>query len=84
MRRKTVMSNEGGKTVMSNMVTFCTCTDLSCPFHPTNHDKGCTPCIAKNIKENEVPTCLFKKADPDYAGEGYKFEDFARLVLEKK
>ena len=74
----------GGKTVMSNMVTFCTCTDLSCPFHPTNHDKGCTPCIAKNIKENEVPTCLFKKADPDYAGEGYKFEDFARLVLEKK
>ena len=69
---------------MSNKVTFCTCTDLSCPFHPTNHDKGCTPCLAKNIKENEVPTCLFKKADPDYAGEGYKFEDFAKLVFGKE
>ena len=65
---------------MSNQVPFCTCDDTSCSFHPTNHDKGCTPCIAKNIKENEVPTCIFKKADPDYAGPGYKVKDFAQLV----
>lgn len=30
------------------MSNNCTCTDLKCPFHPTNHDKGCTPCINKN------------------------------------
>jgi len=30
-------------------VTMCTCGDASCPNHPTCHDKGCTPCIAKNL-----------------------------------
>jgi len=67
-----------------NQVPFCTCTDTSCPFHPTNHENGCTPCIAKNLKEGEIPTCFFKKVDPDYRGPGYKVEDFAKLVSEKK
>ena len=66
---------------MSNQVKFCTCTDLTCPLHPTNHDKGCTPCIADNLKDNEIPTCFFKKVEPDYKGGGWSFEDFARLVL---
>ena len=30
---------------MCNISTFCTCKDSSCPFHPTNHDKGCAPYI---------------------------------------
>lgn len=67
-----------------NQVPFCACTDTSCPFHPNNHENGCTPCIAKNLKEGEIPTCFFKKADPNYQGPGYKVEDFAKLVSEKK
>ena len=66
---------------MTNQPKFCTCNDTSCPFHPNNHDKGCEPCIAKNLKMNEIPICFFKKADPDYKGPGYSVEDFARLVL---
>lgn len=64
-------------------VEFCTCGDLNCPNHPNNHDQGCTPCILKNIREKEVPTCLFNVADPERKREGYHFEDFARVVLEK-
>ena len=66
---------------MTNPSKFCTCTDTSCSFHPTNHDKGCAPCIAKNLKHDESPTCFFKKADLDYNGPGYTAEDYARLVL---
>ena len=69
---------------MSNPAKFCTCTDLDCPFHPTNHDKGCAPCIAKNLKEDEIPSCFFNKVDKDYDGGSYHFEDFARLVTEKE
>ena len=60
---------------------FCTCTDLSCPFHPSNHDKGCTPCIAKNLKEREIPTCFFKAVGHPKPTENWHFEDFAALIL---
>ena len=69
---------------MKNLSPFCTCTDLACPMHPTNHERGCGPCVAVNLKDHEIPSCFFKKEDPDYKGPGYKFEDFARLVSEKK
>ena len=46
-------------------VAFCTCNDRKCPFNPVNHDKGCTPCIAKNLHEHEIPTCLFNAISPD-------------------
>jgi len=36
-------------------VPFCTCVDYECPAHPVNHDKGCTPCIAKNLAEKCIP-----------------------------
>lgn len=62
---------------------FCTCSDYSCEFHPRNHDKGCTPCIAKNRREREVPSCLFNMLDLKHKPEGYHFEDFAKAVLEK-
>lgn len=29
------------------MKTFCTCANKACPLHPTQHDKGCSPCIEK-------------------------------------
>ena len=68
---------------MKNLSKFCTCTDLKCPFHPTNHDKGCAPCIADNLRDNEIPSCFFNKVDADYRGGSYTFEDVARLVLAK-
>ena len=46
-------------------VPFCTCTDHACPCHPVNHDRGCTPCIAKNLRQHEVPSCLFRAVSPD-------------------
>ena len=41
-------------------VAFCTCTDHACPNHPTNHDRGCTPCIAKCLSQHEIPTCFYR------------------------
>lgn len=61
---------------------FCTCSDTACPFHPTNHDKGCTPCILKNHKEREVPSCLFNMVGRSERCEGYHFEDFALSVVD--
>ena len=60
---------------------LCTCKDLSCPFHPTNHDRGCAPCIAKNLKRREIPSCFFHLAEKEHVGDGYGFEDFAESVL---
>ncbi len=64
---------------MSNVV-FCTCNETGCPNHPTNHDKGCTPCIEKNLREREIPACFFKKAGGVKPTEGWHFEDFAALI----
>ncbi|MGI6118588.1 MAG: DUF6485 family protein [Bilifractor sp.] len=50
---------------MHNLSGFCTCQNLDCPLHPTRHDKGCTPCISKNLGlSSQTPTvrtsgCLF-------------------------
>lgn len=68
---------------MNDLSPFCTCTDLKCPLHPTNHDRGCAPCIAKNLKDNEIPSCFFKKAAPGYKPDSYFFEDFADAVMNK-
>ena len=68
---------------MKNLSPFCTCTDLSCPLHPTNHERGCGPCIADNLKDREIPSCFFHLAG-EYKGDSYTFEDFARLVLERE
>ena len=65
---------------MSNLSEFCTCKDTKCPLHPTNHDKGCSLCIAKNLKLREIPSCFFNVADPDMKRKGYSFEDFAEVV----
>ena len=44
---------------MENLSTFCSCTNLACPLHPTKHDKGCAPCIQKNLRLKEMPNCFF-------------------------
>lgn len=65
---------------MPNTVPFCTCTDTACPCHPSNHDKGCTPCIAKNLREGEIPSCFHKDIDFPKPTDGWHYEDFAALV----
>ena len=64
-----------------NLSEFCTCKDTACPLHPANHDKGCSLCIAKNIKKKEIPSCLFNAANGYPSKEGYSFEAFAKLIL---
>ena len=66
-----------------NSANFCTCITISCPLHPTKHDKGCTPCIQKNLKLKEIPTCFQLLIDPENKREGDTFEDFAKAVLTK-
>ena len=61
-------------------VPFCTCTDTKCPCHPSNHDKGCTLCIAKNLKAREIPSCFFHAAGGEKPTENWFFEDFAALI----
>ncbi len=66
---------------MKHPSDFCTCGDRACPMNPANHDRGCSPCIAKNLREREIPSCFFNLVGyPENAG-SYRFEDFARAVL---
>ena len=68
---------------MENTHPFCTCKNLRCPLHPARHDKGCTPCICKNLRLKEVPNCFFHRAGHAEKRSGDSYEDFARLVLEQ-
>ena len=68
---------------MGNLSKFCTCRDTKCPLHPTNHDKGCSPCISKNLRLREVPNCYFNLIGDTQGRDSYYIEDFARAVLEK-
>lgn len=65
---------------MANLSAFCTCKNTGCPLHPTKHDKGCTPCIAKNLKLNELPNCFFNKVEGSERRKGDTFTDFANAV----
>ena len=42
---------------------FCTCGNMACPLHPAKHDRGCAPCIQKNLRLREVPNCFFNLLD---------------------
>ena len=68
---------------MSSTGSFCTCTDTKCPLHPTNHNKGCAPCVAKNLSQREIPSCFFKLVETEHKGSNYGFEEFAKAVLGK-
>lgn len=50
---------------MENLKHFCTCRDLNCKLHPTNHSKGCDPCIKKNLNAGEIPSCFFRLVSDD-------------------
>jgi len=66
---------------MGNISGFCTCDKLDCPLHPTKHDKGCAPCISKNLKLRELPNCFFNTVDGAEKRIGDSYADFAHLVL---
>ena len=68
---------------MENLSKFCSCKNTDCPLHPTKHNKGCAPCIAKNLKLNEVPNCFFNLVKDSNLRKGDSFEDFANAVLKK-
>ena len=62
--------------------TFCTCPDLNCPHHPNRHAAGCTPCIAKNLRDHEIPACFWYKVGTEGGAEtDYTFEKFAAHVM---
>lgn len=66
---------------MENLSSFCTYKDLKCPLHPTNHDKGCSLCINKNLKQKEIPNCFFNMVEGTEKTNGYSFYDFAEMVI---
>lgn len=68
---------------MDKLSKFCSCQNTDCPVHPTKHDKGCTPCIAKNLKLHEIPNCFFNLVENSDLRTGDSFEDFAKTVLQK-
>lgn len=59
---------------------FCTCGDTSCPLNPVNHDLGCTPCVTKNLRLGEIPTCFFNAVGHEKPTGGWSAKDFARLI----
>ena len=63
---------------------FCTCTDHRCPFHPVNHGQGCDPCIQKNLRLKEIPSCFFHDIDAEKPTPKWHYEDFAALVEKAK
>lgn len=69
---------------MNNLSEFCSCTNMKCPLHPTMHDKGCAPCIKKNLGLNEIPNCFFNLLEGADTRSGDSFRDFAHLVLRKQ
>lgn len=66
---------------MENLSEFCTCSDLKCRLHPTNHDKGCSLCVSRNLELKLIPNCFFNLVKNSEVKDGYTFYDFAKLVL---
>ncbi len=76
------MSEIDAETKKSWSSPFCTCVDTACPNHPSNHTKGCAPCVAACVAKREIPVCFFRKIQPDMSrDQDYSFEGFARFVL---
>lgn len=66
---------------MGALSSFCTCKKLTCPLHPTNHNKGCAPCISKNLKLKEIPSCFFNTIPDTQNRAGDSYKDFAALIF---
>lgn len=61
--------------------SFCTCPDDKCPNNPANCTEGCTACVAKCLAASEIPTCFFRKMEPEMdRKQDYTFKGFAAFV----
>lgn len=69
---------------MEKAASPCLCTNLACPLHPTKHDKGCTPCIQKNLRLEEMPTCFFNLVEGTEGRADDSFETFADCLLRNR
>ena len=63
---------------------FCTCPDLKCPAHPKTHDKGCDPCIKKNLEFGEIPACFWGNVSNVTGTTDYSAKKFAEFVIKKQ
>jgi hypothetical protein len=66
------------------MAHFCTCRDLACPLNPNNPknaDKniGCDLCIQKNLKQGEVPSCVFNNVHSIDDWDDFSMAGFCRF-----
>ena len=67
-----------------NKAHFCTCSYLDCEHHPIKNDGSCNPCIEKNLKRLEIPSCFFNKIGEKGSCESeYTFRKFAEEVIHK-
>ena len=71
-------------TEEKNTAPYCTCTDLACPMHPTRHNRGCTPCVVKNLKQGEIPSCFWRTFTTTKGRSDFSKEAFAKALLEKE
>ena len=75
---------EGG-VQMEHQMPVCTCQDVKCPNHPNHHNRGCNPCIAKNLDCGEIPACFFRLVDGDLSQlSQFKIEDFVQFYSKHK
>lgn len=67
---------------------FCTCDDLTCVLNPNNPERpapGCDPCIRKNLKAREIPSCFFLLVNEDMTGlEDFTIDGFVEFYLKNK
>ncbi len=64
-----------------NAKELCARKNLKCKLHPNNHDLGCTPCIEKNLKTDEMPNYFFDKIERDHKRKGTKTRDYAEFYI---
>jgi hypothetical protein len=67
---------------------FCTCDDLTCVLNPNNPNSniiGCDPCIRKNLKAREIPSCFYLLVNEDMTGvEDFTIDGFVEFYLKSK
>jgi hypothetical protein len=67
---------------------FCTCDDLTCalnPNKPNNQMLSCDPCIRKNLKAREIPSCFFLLVNEDMSGvTDFTIDGFVDFYLKNK
>lgn len=69
---------------MDNISPFCTCRNLDCPLHPAKHNKGCAPCISKNLRLKEIPSCFFNLVENADKRKDDSFLTFSKLIIENE